>query len=89
MELLKQYSEDILEVRLEIVLKGAEIKDIVTKLGASTERENSYNFNAEQLNLLCLSPHRYRYKTETIIVAFQLYIFLPHGPTAVTMRPKY
>ena len=61
MELLKRYSEDIPEVALDIVSKSAEIADLVTKLGASTDRENSYNFIAEQLNLLCLSPHRYRY----------------------------
>ena len=72
MELLKRYSEDILEVALDIVTKSAEIADLVTKFGASTGRENSYNLIAEQLNLLCLSPHRYRYKTDTVIVAFQL-----------------
>ena len=41
MELLKQYSEDIPELALDIVSKSAEIADLVTKLGASTERENS------------------------------------------------
>ena len=55
MELLKRYSE----VALDIVSESAEIANLVTKLGASTERENSYNFIAEQLNLVCLSPHRY------------------------------
>ena len=68
MELLKRYSEYIPEVAIDIVSKSAEIADLVTKLGASVERENSYNFIAEQLNLLCLSPHRYRYKTDTVIV---------------------
>ena len=43
MELLKEYSEDIPEVGLDIVLKSVEIADLVTKFGASTERENSYN----------------------------------------------
>ena len=72
----KRYSEDIPEVGLDIVLKSAEIVDHVTKLGASTERENSYNFITEQLNLLCLPPHRYRYKTDTGIVALQIYIYI-------------
>ena len=69
----KRYSEDIPEVALDIVSKSPEIADFVTKMGASTERVNSYNCIAEQLNLLCLSPHRYRYKTDTVIVAFQIY----------------
>ena len=56
---------------------SAEIADLVTKLGASTERENRYNFITEQLNLLCLSPHRYIYKTDTVIVAFQIYHKFP------------
>ena len=43
MEKLKRYSEDIPEVGLDIVSKSAELADLVTKLGASTERENSYN----------------------------------------------
>ena len=74
----KRYSEDIPEVGLDIVLKSAEIVDHVTKLGASTERENSYNFINEQLYLLCLPPHRYRHKTDTVIFAPQIYIFLLH-----------
>ena len=73
MELLKRYSEDIPEVALDIFSKSVEIADLVMKLGASTERESSYNFIAEQLHLLCSSPHRYRYKTDTVIVAFQIY----------------
>ena len=59
MDLLKQYCEYISEVGLEIVLKSAEIADVVTKLGASMDRDNIYNLIAEQLNLLCLSPRRY------------------------------
>ena len=78
MKLLKRYREDISEVALDIVSKSAEIVDLVTILGASTERENGYNFIAEQLNLLCLSPHRYRYKTDTVIVAFQIYHKSPY-----------
>ena len=76
----KRYSKDIPEVGLDIVLKSAEIANHVTKFGASTEREreNSYNFITEQLNLLCLPPHRYRYKTDTVIVVLQIYIFLLH-----------
>ena len=41
MELLKQYSEDIPEVAIDIVSKNAKIADLVTKLGASTEREST------------------------------------------------
>ena len=37
--LLLRYSEDMPEVGLDIVLKGAEIADHGKKLGASTERE--------------------------------------------------
>ena len=76
----KRYSENISEVGLDIVIKSAEIADHVTKLDASTEREreNSYNFITEQFNLLCLPPHRYIYKTDTVIVALQIYIFLLH-----------
>ena len=68
-----QIKDPVQENVLDIVSKSAEIVDLVTKLGAPTERENSYNFIAEQLNLLCLSPHHYRYKTDTAIVAFQIY----------------
>ena len=62
---------------LTIVSKSDEITDLVTKLGTSTKRENSYNFIAEQLNILCLSPHRYRYKTDTVIVLHFKYIISP------------
>ena len=68
-----RYSEDMPEVALDIVSRSAEITDLVTKLGASTERENSYNLIAEQFNLLCLSHHRNRNKTDAVIVVFQIY----------------
>ena len=68
-ELLKRYSEDIPHVNT--VSKSAEIADLVMKLGESTERKNSNNFIVEQLDLLCLSHLHYRYKADTIIVAFQ------------------
>ena len=44
MELLKQCSEDIPEVGLEIVLTSAEIEDLVRKLDESTERALLLNF---------------------------------------------
>ena len=50
MDQLKQYSEDIPEVGLEIVLKSAEIEDLVTKLGASTERERERTVTISLLN---------------------------------------
>ena len=38
-------SEDIPEVGLDIVLRSAQIADLVKNLGVSMERENSYDFN--------------------------------------------
>ena len=44
-ELLKQYSEDIPEVGIEIVINSADIAHLVTKVCASTERKNSSLLN--------------------------------------------
>ena len=93
MELLKRYSEDIPEVGLEIVLKSDETAELVTTLCASTERENSYNFITEQLNLYFVCHITIIYiKQIQLLLHFKYNIkvpFLLHGTTTVTLFLEY
>ena len=66
-----RYSKDIPEV--DNVTKGGHIAREIIKLGDLSDNEKAYNFLAEQLNLLCQAPSRYRYTTDTLIFAFQIY----------------
>ena len=66
-----RYSKDIPEV--DSVTKSGHIAREIIKLGDLSDNEKAYNFLAEQLNLLCQAPSRYRYTTDTLIFAFQIY----------------
>ena len=66
-----RYRKDIPEV--DNVTKSGHIAREIIKLGDLSDNEKAYNFLAEQLNLLCQPPSRYRYTTDTLIFAFQIY----------------
>ena len=70
-ELLNRYSKDVSEV--DITSKSGHVASLVEELGELNNSTETYNFIAEQLKLLCLNPHRYRYTSETLIIAFQIY----------------
>ena len=72
-ELLNRYSKDVPEV--DITSKSGHVASLVEELGELNNNNSTetYNFIAEQLKLLCLNPHRYRYTSETLIIAFQIY----------------
>ena len=57
----------------DIVSKGISLVDSTKSIGTDLDKENTFNFLAEQLKLFTVSPNRCRYSVDTLVLAFTLF----------------